>query len=142
MLDAAAGLAFLLLGIVMRSEAARYSWVCAAAGAAWLLAGVVPGTTWLHRPLLVWAVLSFPDGRLRRLADVVVVGASGVIAVPALAISPWAMAVVGAGVAGLGAAQLHRSRSWPTASGRARGWAALCVGAAFLVHRGRACSTT
>ena len=131
--DAAAGLAFLLLGIVMRTEAPGYSLACAVAGAAWLSAGVVPATTWAHRPLIVWVVLAFPDGRLRSRSALAAVVAAVGIAIPAVATVAWAMAAVGAGIAALGLTELHRTWSWPSAAGRARGWAALSTGSAFLL---------
>jgi two-component sensor histidine kinase len=97
---------------------------------------VAPGTTWLHRPLIVWVVLSFPDGRLRSRGVMAGVVASVCIAIPTLATVTWAMAVVGAGIAGLGVAELHRTWSWPSPSGRARGWAALSIGSALLLPFG------
>ncbi len=36
-------------------------------------------------------------------------------------------------MAGLGLTELHRTSSWPSAAGRARGWAALSTGSAFLL---------
>lgn len=136
LVDGAAGLSFLVLAIVMRAEAGWYSVGCAATGAAWLLSGMAPGTTWLHRPLVVWAVLAFPDGRLRSRGAIAGVVASACIAFPAVATVPWAMAAVGVGLVGLGVAELRRTWSWPSPSGRARGWASLSIGSAFLIPAG------
>ncbi len=133
LLDAGVGLILLLVAIVTRADSARYAAGAAAAGLGWVLGAVVPALAWAHRPLVVWVVVAFPDGRLRRRPAGFAVAAAVLIAFPPLATQPLAMGVVGAGVAWFGVGELVASRSWPGLAARARGWAGLCAGAAFLV---------
>jgi hypothetical protein len=132
--DAGAGAVFLALAVMMRRESPRFALIAAAAGVAWLLAGSVVGVTWLHRPLAVGTVLAFPDGRLRTVTARAVLALSLLLGVvPGLATDAAATAIGGIALAGLGVSELIRSRGWPGVSSRARGWAAICLGSAFLV---------
>ena len=79
--DGAVAVALFSLAAVALDVSRRYALLCAVTGVAWLLPGIVTGTSWLHRALMVAVVLSFSDGRLRR---------------------PWApLVVLGVGAAGL-----------------------------------------
>ena len=135
--DAATALAFLLLALAVRREATGYAVLAAASGLTWLLAGPVPELSGLHRPLLVWTVLGYPDGRLRdplRLSLVVAAGLSAVCppeAVPAL------LAATGVGLAAVGVQELARRRPGGRVAAQARAGAALVLAVAFLVPAAR-----
>ena len=64
--DGAVAVALFCLAAVALDVSRRYALLCAVTGVAWLLPGIVTGTSWLHRALMVAVVLSFSDGRLRR----------------------------------------------------------------------------
>ena len=63
-LELAVGLLLGAVAAAARPTSGRSAaWACAA-GIAWLVGPAVPPALWLHRPLLVALVLSFPVGRL------------------------------------------------------------------------------
>ncbi|MDF3045902.1 MAG: integral rane sensor signal transduction histidine kinase [Ornithinibacter sp.] len=97
-LDGAVAVALFSFAAVALDVSRRYALICACTGVAWLLPEIVPGTSWLHRALMVAAVLSFSDGRLRRpYGAVVVLGVAAAGLVPAP--TPRAVALASLGVA-------------------------------------------
>lgn len=93
-LDVLAGLLFVAVGLVAARRSWRYGTVCVGAALAWFLAplGVL---VFLHRPLLLHAALSHPNGRLPSgSARALLVGAWAA-ALPAAGRHPGAMLLLG-----------------------------------------------
>ena len=76
--DLAVGWVLIGCGLVAwdRRGRRRFGLLIAASGVAWFLGGLVPEALYLHRGLLVHALLSYPDGRLRRRLSRLVVAAA------------------------------------------------------------------
>lgn len=88
--DAAAGAAFLAVGIASWSASQRHAVISFAAGLAWFAGGVAESALWVHRPLMLHAALAFPHGRHLDTTSRVVVAAYWMAAVlPSLARSPY-----------------------------------------------------
>ena len=130
--DGAVAVALFCLAAVALDVSRRYALICAGTGVAWLLPGIVGGTSWLHRALMVALILSFSDGRLRwPWEPLVVLG----VAAAGLFPEPTSRAVV---LAGLGVATVlvsttggPRGGSWAATARAPRVRAGVLVGLAL-----------
>jgi len=108
--DVLAGGAFAVLAVAAVTRSPRYAVICAAASTAWFVGDLVEGLVWVHRPLLLLCVLSFPDGQLYRRFAGLMVGALTVCSVvPGLAGRPLVTVLAGVGIAVYVAAGLVRA---------------------------------
>lgn len=132
LVDGAVALGLFALAGAVFDDTRRYALICAGAGIAWLLPGIVEGTSWLHRSLMVWAVLSFSDGRLRRpWGQLVVLGVAAAGLVPSPAARALALAALGVATLVVATAGRGPDGTLPVTRATAKTRAAVCMAAAL-----------
>jgi signal transduction histidine kinase len=128
--DLAAGIAFLLVGILGWRRSRRQSALFLLAGIAWFVGPLVPVVQLMHRPLMLHAALAYPRGRLPdRRSLVLVIIAWALSVVPSLA--SQLVIMIGLGLLVALAAWWRRPTALPSAP--VSRWMLSCLAAALAL---------